>query len=610
VRGSRLYASLGAVVLVAGVLWSVPAGAASSAARALSGKATTSRITLRDKVNVGKLPTGHVEHINRTKGPTEIGNSAEIDKEPAGATAARAALAAGQLPPPVAQNSAVTRATPGFHGFSSLDHVDQRYAGDGNQFSLEPPDQGLCAGNNRIVAAVNTALAFYRRDGVQLTAGPISLNDFFGLRPSVTRATPTSPGGPPFGPFTTDPKCYFDEDTGSFFVTMAAIGQNRKTGAFNLHGNTYLAVSKTSDPTGVWFIYKIDATNATHPNCPCFGDQPLIGADANGVYISTAEYDLRPFGEHFNGPQLYAIGKKALARGRPASLVFISGLGTLSGTLQPATSPAGAYEGARNGTEYFLSGRDTLEDGSLRPGQVDEITAWALTNTASLASASPSVRLESVDVHTEVYGQPVPLRQRAGRRPIGQNVHVNEPLPRVEGNDERMNQVVFAAGRLWSGVNTVIAGEGALRTGIAWFAVRPSVSGGTLSASVADQGYVAVEDANVAYPSIGINDDGRGAMVFSLMGVRHYPSLAYATIGAGGTGKVHIAAAGNLPEDGFTCYEKFNFGQPTNCRWGDYSAAFAVPNGRIYMAGEYIPPRPRTALANWGTFVGRLHLDR
>jgi hypothetical protein len=213
-------------------------------------------------------------------------------------------------------------------------------------------------------------------------------------------------------------------------------------------------------------------------------------------------------------------------------------------------------------------------------------------------------------VGTEVYGQPIPMRQRAGRRPIGQNVHVNEPLPRVEGNDERMNQVVFADGRLWSGVNTVIAGEGALRTGIAWFAVRPSISGGALHASVADQGYVAVEDANVAYPSIGVNTDGRGAMVFSIMGPKYFPSVAYSTIGPGGTGKVHIAAAGNLPEDGFTCYEKFNLGEPTNCRWGDYSAAFAVPNGRIYIAGEYIPPRPRTVLANWGTFLGRLHLDR
>ena len=39
----------------------------------------------------------------------------------------------------------------------------------------------------------------------------------------------------------------------------------------------------------------------------------------------------------------------------------------------------------------------------------------------------------------------------------------------MESNDARMNQVVFAAGRLWGGVNT-IANPGP-RDGIAWFSV-------------------------------------------------------------------------------------------------------------------------------------------
>src|SRR6185312_4734280 len=32
-------------------------------------------------------------------------------------------------------------------GFEGLNHYQQRYARSGNQFSLEPPDQGLCVGN-------------------------------------------------------------------------------------------------------------------------------------------------------------------------------------------------------------------------------------------------------------------------------------------------------------------------------------------------------------------------------------------------------------------------------------------------------------------------------
>src|SRR6185503_8431983 len=49
--------------------------------------------------------------------------------------------------------------------------------------------------------------------------------------------------------------------------------------------------------------------------CPtgCFGDQPLIGADANGVYIATNAFLLPRSG--FRGAQLYAISWGTLKLG-------------------------------------------------------------------------------------------------------------------------------------------------------------------------------------------------------------------------------------------------------------------------------------------------------
>ncbi len=40
-------------------------------------------------------------------------------------------------------------------GFEGLNHYQQRYSRGGNQFSVEPPDQGMCAGNGYVVEAVN-----------------------------------------------------------------------------------------------------------------------------------------------------------------------------------------------------------------------------------------------------------------------------------------------------------------------------------------------------------------------------------------------------------------------------------------------------------------------
>lgn len=46
-------------------------------------------------------------------------------------------------------------------GFEGLNFYQQRYARGGNQFSVEPPDQGLCVGNGYVVEAVNDVLNVY-----------------------------------------------------------------------------------------------------------------------------------------------------------------------------------------------------------------------------------------------------------------------------------------------------------------------------------------------------------------------------------------------------------------------------------------------------------------
>jgi hypothetical protein len=493
-------------------------------------------------------------------------------------------------------------------GWEGLDHTDQRLAAGGNQFSLEPPDQGLCVGNvspngpefgPEVVESVNDALTFYDASSNQFTPA-ISLSEFYGLPPTIDRTTGT------FGPFVSDPKCYFDADTQRWFHTVLVISTDPTTGDLQAPSFVYFAVSTSAEALGSYFIYRIDATNPQHPNCPCFGDQPLLGADKYGFYISTAEYDLDPFGGNFNGPQIYAFSKAALEAGSIGPVVHLDGLthvvrGRTTGTVQPAISPDSAFETANNGTEYFLSAYDCLaaEACAIAPGQFNKITIWALTNTQSLTTASPDVHLSLRDLTSEVYGTPVPQRQRPGPRPLGSLV--GEPLPVVEANDSRMNQVVFADGLLWSGLNTIVAPGP--RDGIAFFIVRPSVSGGQVGGTIRRQGYVAVAGAFLSFPSVGVNGAGRGVVAMSLMGPRHFPSAAQIDIDRDGvSGPVEIVRSGFRPEDGFTCYEAF-VGENPVCRWGDYSASIAGPDGTIYSATEFIGDNSRTVNANWSTFI-------
>ena len=232
-------------------------------------------------------------------------------------SAASARLASGisnaGLPPPPTNNpnpkgSAVVDLSASSFGFNGLTHLDQRVAGTGvytnTQFSLEPPDQALCVGGGFVVEAVNNAIAVYDTSG-NLLSGPEALSQFWGLVPEVDRTTGI------FGQFISDPKCAYDPDTQRWFVTElmqdnGTVGSGRN---FNM-----IAVSTTSDPRGPYLILSYDVTddglNGTpnHASCPCFGDQPLLGFDAYGVYQSTNEFS----DTSFNGAQVYAIPKKGL----------------------------------------------------------------------------------------------------------------------------------------------------------------------------------------------------------------------------------------------------------------------------------------------------------
>src|SRR5262245_40872830 len=69
-----------------------------------------------------------------------------------------------------------------------LNHRDQRLANGGNQFSLEPPDQGLCVGNGFVVEAINSVIRVYNRNGAPLT-GVQDLNTFLGYPAAINRTT-------------------------------------------------------------------------------------------------------------------------------------------------------------------------------------------------------------------------------------------------------------------------------------------------------------------------------------------------------------------------------------------------------------------------------------
>jgi hypothetical protein len=585
-------------------------------------------------------------------------------------------------------------------GFEGLNLFQQRYARGGNQFTVEPPDQGMCVGNGYVVEAVNDVLNVFNQaghsvlpdnTGTNIVSGfptdvnhAVDLNSFYGYAPAVNRTTGVRAQG------VTDPSCLYDAATQRFFVVVLTL-ERFPNGANTTVNHLDIAVSQTSNPTGSWNIYRTDVTNdgtnagGENPG-PYLGDYPHIGADANGFYITTNAYPWCCNG--FSGAQIYAYSKAQLAAGAASVTmqhIDTSGMVNVPSdagaqqpgfTVWPAQSPGtGSFNAESGGTEYFMSSNAADEaqkpvSGSSGTRTSKQLVVWTLSNTASLNSATPALSLSNKVLSVNQYGVPPKQQQPGSGSPpttaAPQGFCINDtttptingtgcwrlvfcpPLPlvcpataepahnevisRPDSNDTRMQQVMYANGKLWGALDTSVNPDGgSARAGIAYFIVNPSAG------KVVNQGYLGAAGYDFTYPAIGVTPSGRGVMAFTATGDTLNPSAGYAAIDAlAGVGPWNVVPGGQgaAQDDGFTSY-KSQVGNPPRTRWGDYGAA-AVDGNSIWIASEYIAHAcdyatwggrffgastgdnklgtcapspgaagPRASLGNWSTFISK-----
>jgi hypothetical protein len=531
-----------------------------------------------------------------------------------------------------------------------LNFRQQRLANGGNQFSVEPPDQGLCVGNGYVLESVNDVLRIFKTDGSPAT-GVIDLNTFYGYPAAFDRTKPA--GQPRFGPTITDPVCHYDQETGRWFHVVLTIATDPIAGANPGPNSLDIAVSTTRNPTDPWVIYRIPAQNdgtqgtpnhgcSLKPdgtgNGPCLADYPQVSADGEGIYITTNEFSL--FGGEFKSANIYAVSKWALAHQASSIRVVnfetvTSTAGVTGYTLQGAIAPnEDSFQDRFGGTQYFLSSN------TVNTSTDDKLVTWALTNTRSLDRNTPSLKLINALTQVNPYGDGSGVDQKPGDFPLGQCINDttlgtpfgtgcwnflfaaepahDEALSKVASNDSRMHKISLVDGKLYGALTTAFSVGGGQKAGIAYFVMKPRLTSAGLTSAVVTQGYLSTLNNNLIFPEVAVNKRGKGVVGFTLVGPDHYPSAAYATISASGVGPVQIAAAGVGPQDGFSGYKAFR--NPPRPRWGDYGGAAVDPStGHIWLASEYINQTctvaqyttapfgscggTRATLGNWGTRV-------
>ena len=201
---------------------------------------------------------------------------------------------------------------------------------NGGATPVEPPDQGICVGNGKVLELVNLVVALDDMNGHPQSGFPQNLNTFF-------QAGPTD--------FLANPRCYYDPTVNAFFLSVTDLGSYPN--APN-NGSSLIVAVLAGDGSTVR-DYALNTTNdgsngISHGRCPCYEDQPLLGVDANGVYLSGNEFSLS--GGSFNGGQIYALNKSDLVTGQAnVGVTLFSNPLTLAEGVAASISPALATDG-------------------------------------------------------------------------------------------------------------------------------------------------------------------------------------------------------------------------------------------------------------------------
>src|SRR5260370_16391291 len=232
-----------------------------------------------------------------------------------------------------------------------------------------PLDRELPASPSWVFQGVNISFVVYSTSGARQAGWPKTAKNFFG----VPDPGSCSPGGPVLS----DPRAFYDPKDGRFWAAMLEV-----EGAFGV--NTcleqtfyWIAVSQTSNPNGVWNIYKF---NMVQGSCTtCAADFTEFGFDQTAIYFSGNM--ITQDGLAFAYAETFSALKSTMEAGSSVSIYGFFDLmanGIAVDTIQPVENEASSGPGVGLLINSFdMNGDGTHDCVSIaRSGLV----VWAIAN--------------------------------------------------------------------------------------------------------------------------------------------------------------------------------------------------------------------------------------
>ncbi|MBI4775899.1 MAG: hypothetical protein HY788_17285 [Deltaproteobacteria bacterium] len=429
---------------------------------------------------------------------------------------------------------------------------------EGNSFTgYVPPDPVGEVGPNHYVQMVNTAFSIFDKGG-NLLAGPTEIKELW-----------TGQGNDCELYGDGDPIVLYDPLADRWLLAELSLGAVPFAPPWHMS----VAVSRTPDPTGEYFLYCFEITDA-------FPDYPKFGVWRDAYYMSTND----------GIPQVgaYAFDRAGMLAGQPATFqkFVVDRNFMLPGDLDGPTPPP---VGSPN---YFY----TFMDDSFWPSMgfpgVDRLEVWEYR--VDFDNPGNSAFVQTASLPTEPFDYTVCgffdlscVPQPGG----GESVDAVSEWPMWRCQYRNFGSYEVLVG------NFTVDVDGTNHAGIKWFELRKA-GGGTWR--IHQEGLHAPDADHRWMGSIAMDGSGAIALGYSVTGETVFPSIRFAYRVAGdppGTlrEEVELITGGGAQLSGFS-------------RWGDYSSMNVDPSddGTFWYTNEYYA---ESSSNNWQTRIGAFRVQ-
>ncbi|MGE5179757.1 MAG: Calx-beta domain-containing protein [Bacteroidota bacterium] len=455
---------------------------------------------------------------------------------------------------PVVTQATSPAPTSSFMGLDDIPMVDSLYI-------VIPPDVGGAVGPNKVMSGHNNNYRIFDKS----TGAVVS---------TVGTATFWAPSGETALNGLTDPRTLYDPYNNCWIAVMQTV----TTGA----GNILVGVSQTSDPNGLWFLYRF-ATGATI-------DFPNVGFNKNWIAVAINQYSR---GGTFSSGITLVVNYPLARTGTGSGVIITQQKGT-----HFASSPCITYSATED--TLFVPTHLSSSGGTY---SFDTITG---TPSAPVYTASGALTRPGggwAQPGGNILPQSAP---NSGASACGAT-----PCP-IESQDSQIRSApVYRSGFVYYAQTIGLPASGLTHTSVQW--TKLSTQGGAVSGGgFVDGGQIDDPTATstnggkwYSYTHLAVNATGDFLIGYSQFSSAQHPSSGYS---------MHLAgdAAGSVRDPfiykpGEDYYHKTFSTTTGRNRWGDFSAAQVDPTDdqTLWTLQEYGKTRPGTNDGNTGANSSR-----